>query len=165
MNVKTVISAILLLVVAISVAAVLLNQTVDKEKQELTTTAENNSIVDKKETDEKTIVYYFHGNTRCATCKAIEAFTIKAVNARFADLVEAGTIEFQAINLDDPANEHFVKDYDLATRCVVVSKTAACEEVDWKRLDDVWTKVKNEAEFNEYITSNITAIIKGNVDA
>ena len=50
-------------------------------------------------------VYYFHFSRRCATCNAVEAVTQEALKEYFAEAVEAGTIEFKSLNLDEESNE------------------------------------------------------------
>jgi hypothetical protein len=75
---------------------------------------------DRNTPDSKVVVYYFHGSTRCVTCRAIENFSRAAVGNAFPDEIQKGRLEFQAINVEEPANEHFVDDYQLVTRSVVL---------------------------------------------
>src|SRR5512139_2969587 len=65
-------------------------------------------------------VYYFHGTTRCATCKTIEAYAHETVASAFAPDLKAGSLEWRTVNVDESANRHFVRDYQLYTRSVVI---------------------------------------------
>ncbi|HDP95991.1 MAG TPA: hypothetical protein ENN40_11630 [Candidatus Aminicenantes bacterium] len=69
----------------------------------------------------KTVVYYFHGNSRCRTCLTIEKYTRQAVNNGFADELEKGEMELRAVNVDLKENRHFIQDYQLFSRSVVLS--------------------------------------------
>lgn len=62
------------------------------------TYAKNQSNQDEKKTDVN--VYYFHTNTRCVTCRAVESETKKNVEELFGDKVR-----FTAFNLEDEAGE------------------------------------------------------------
>lgn len=106
-------------------------------------------------------VYYFHGNQRCRTCKKIEALTKKTLEESFADRLKDGTMEFQVVNVDKTENEHFVDDYQLAIRSVVVSGREGGKETAWRRLDKVWQLVHDEPAFSDYLRKEIAALTQG----
>jgi len=101
----------------------------------------------------KIIVYYFYGKPRCVSCKKIEAYTKEAVNS-----LNSNNVEFKAVNLDQPENKHYAKDYKLYTKSVVLSKVKNGKQVKWKNLSGIWTKLNNEQEFKSYITKEIKKI-------
>jgi len=109
----------------------------------------------------KIIVYYFHGNMRCKSCKTIENYTKEAVNTKYQDEIKKGLVEIRTVNVEKDGNSHFIKDYQLVSRSVVVARVEKGEEKEWKRLDKVWSLLKNESKFFEYIQSNIESLIKG----
>ena len=99
-------------------------------------------------------VYYFHGTRRCMTCNKIEQLTRAAISASYKDEIESGKMIFKAVNVEQPENEHFIADFDLATRSVVVQSGAKYE-----RLDKVWQLVHgDEAAFSGYIADAIRRI-------
>ena len=100
-------------------------------------------------------VYYFHGTTRCATCKTIEAYAHETVAAAFAPDLKAGSLEWKVINVDEPANQHFVRDFQLYTRSVVV--VDAKDPKRFKVLDRVWQLVGDKAAFQKYVEQEIRA--------
>ncbi|CAK8722076.1 MAG: hypothetical protein CDV28_1107 [Candidatus Electronema aureum] len=108
-----------------------------------------------------TRVYYFHGNQRCTTCKKIEALTKKTVEESFAGQLKDGSMEVQVVNVDKSENEHFVEEYQLATRSVVVSQIKQGKEAKWRRLDKVWQLVHDEAAFAQYLRDEINLLLNG----
>lgn len=98
-----------------------------------------------------TTVFYFHGSKRCMACNKIEAWTRAAVELSFVKELAGGMVVFKAVNLDEPENAHFVQDFQLAMRSVVVQRGTAFE-----RLDQVWQLVRgDEAAFRQYITTGV----------
>ena len=112
--------------------------------------------------DDRVIVYYFHGNKRCNTCRAIEAYTEEAVNIWFGDEIRSGKLDFRVVNVEEPGNEHFVDDYELSTRSVVLVAIRDGRETKWSRLDRVWQLVRDREAFVEYITDNTNTFLAEN---
>ncbi len=126
------------------------------------TTVSKSALADQKpgETkDHSVIVYYFHGTFRCGTCKRIEKLTKEAVTESFANEIRSGLLEMKVINVDEAENKHFVKDYRLFTKSVVVSDIVGGKETQWKNLQKVWELVHNEAAFKKYIQNEIEAYL------
>jgi thiol-disulfide isomerase/thioredoxin len=109
--------------------------------------------------DHAVIVYYFHGKYRCGTCKRIEQLTKEAVAESFANEMKTRLVEMKVINVDEPENKHFAKDYQLFTRSVVLSDTVNGKEKQWKNLQKVWELVRNEEAFKKYIRDEVTAYL------
>ncbi len=112
-----------------------------------------------QETD-KVIVYYFHGNYRCSSCMTIERYTRESVEATFAKELKNGQIEFRSINVDLPANNHYVQDYKLFTKSVIVSDVVQGKERRWKNLQKVWELLRNEADFKAYVKNETAAYLQ-----
>jgi hypothetical protein len=103
----------------------------------------------------RAIVYYFHGSTRCTTCKTIEAYAHETVASAFAPDLKAGSLEWKVVNVDEPASQHFVRDYQLYTRSVVV--VDAKDSKRFKVLDRVWQLVGDKAAFQRYVEQEVRA--------
>jgi hypothetical protein len=101
----------------------------------------------------QTLVYYFHGTARCATCRKIEAYAREAVEGAFAADLEARRITWQAVDVDEPANQHFIGDFDLYTRSLVV--VDAGDPKRFKVLERVWELVRDEPAFRRYVEQEI----------
>ena len=118
------------------------------------------AVAGEKVAAEKTVVYYFHGNRRCATCRGIEENTRKVVDGDFSELVRRGRLEFRSVNLDRSENEHFVKEFQLVSRTVVLAREAAGKTVDWKTLDKVWLLAHQPDKFRAYIKSELDGFLR-----
>jgi hypothetical protein len=163
MKIKYLISAALLLFVTTSVAWIFLNETQSGQAQvnaEDTVRADNSGSAPARSENLEAIVYYFHGNYRCVTCRKIEALTRTALEAEFLQELNNGSIELRTINVEDRGNEHFIQDYQLATRSVVISRQQDGAEIDWARLDRVWKLVGDEHAFIEYIQQELTPFLR-----
>jgi thiol-disulfide isomerase/thioredoxin len=65
-------------------------------------------------TKAKVAVYYFHFNSRCATCKAIEAETQKNVKELFGN-----DVSFDSQNLDKAAGEALGKELGVNSQTLI----------------------------------------------
>ena len=128
---KQVISLLLLAVVGASLAVMVIRET----SRPAGTGAEETVQMG-------TTVYYFYGNHRCATCNRMEELTKKAIKDK--------GVSYKAVNLDEPANEHFVKDFQLDSRVVVIQRDGT-----YKKMDKVWDLVGDEEAFIAYILSGL----------
>ena len=77
------------------------------------------------------------------------------VATTFAADLEARRLEWQAVNVDEPANQHFIRDFQLYTRSVVV--VDAKDPKRFKVLDRVWQLVRDKAAFQKYVEQEIRA--------
>ncbi|MBN1496535.1 MAG: hypothetical protein JXA07_07185 [Spirochaetes bacterium] len=104
-------------------------------------------------------VYYFHATTRCYTCRKIEYLTATTVRNNFSAELARKTIVWQPVNIDKPENRHFVKDFNLFTKSVVIVDTQKGKMVRWKNLDRIWQLVRDEPAFTDYITGEISGYL------
>jgi len=91
-------------------------------------------------------VYYFHGNQRCMTCNRIEELARKAIEARYGRELADGRVRFLSVNVEEPDNAHFINDFDLTVRSVVIRKGKNVE-----KFDEVWTLVHEPDKLTAYI--------------
>lgn len=150
MKTKTIITTALFLFVGVSAAYLVCRETgLLRSPSPKETTAESGFVV-----------YYFHGNMRCMTCKKIEAYTATAVQSGFAEQLDDGRLAWRVVNIDEPANAHFVEDFELVTRSVVLAEYVDGECVRWQNLQDVWDLVGDEAEFIRYVQDETRAFLE-----
>jgi len=105
-------------------------------------------------------VIYFHGTKRCKTCLKIESYTESALKAGFSKEVEKGMISWQSIDTDLPENAHYVKDFDLVSSSMIIWNIRDQAEDRWKNLDQIWLKVRDEADFVTYIQDEIKVYLE-----
>ena len=104
-------------------------------------------------------VYYFHTTQRCASCKKIEALTEEAIRAGFGEELAAGNLEWQLINTDEAPNRHFIKDYQLYTKSVVVVDLVNGQQERWKNLPKIWELLNDPAAFGQYVRQEVRAYL------
>ena len=119
----------------------------------------NNQAVTEK--DHKIIVFYFHKNIRCYTCNRIEQLTKEAVEERFGDEIKKGLREVKVLNVEEPTNNHYIKDYRLYTKSVIVSDMTEGKEQRWKNLQRVWELTCKDAAFKEYVQKEVREYLEG----
>jgi hypothetical protein len=105
-------------------------------------------------------VTYFHTTARCVSCLKIEDLTNATMAERFAAPIAEKRVVWRSVNLDEPANAHFAKDYDLYTKSVVVSEVKGGFEVRWKNLDQVWHLLGNPESFQSYVEREVQAFLE-----
>lgn len=104
-------------------------------------------------------VYYFHGNIRCHSCSRIEQLTVETVRRFFRKELETGRLRLSVVNVDDPENSHFVKDYQLYSQSVILSERDGGREVKWKNLIRVWELLRDDDRFREYVRVEVEAFL------
>ena len=104
--------------------------------------------------DVEVVAYYFHGNLRCRTCRAIEAYSEEAIRSEFADELASGRLAWRVVNIDEPENEHFVKDFELVTKSLVLTEYEDGEVIRWANLKQVWQLVRDKEQFFDYVHSS-----------
>jgi len=101
------------------------------------------------------VLYYFHGNFRCPTCHKLETYTQNVYEEYFKD-----KLSFKVINTDVASNQHYLTDYSLYSKSVILSKLKNGKETNFKNLDKIWEYVGDETKFKEYEKTEIEKFIK-----
>ena len=101
--------------------------------------------------DAQIIVYYFLTNVRCSSCYKIEQYTKEAVEQYFGNELKLGMLVFKPINIEKKENKHFIKDYQLYTKSVVISMINGGKEIKYKNLTKVWQYLRDKQKFYDYI--------------
>ena len=108
----------------------------------------------------KVIAYYFHGTFRCYTCINMEKYSKEAIEASFKDALALGELEFKAVNVEERGNEHFVNDYQLYTKSLILSLVKDGKEVKSKNLAKIWEYVRNKQKFFGYVSEEVSNFLK-----
>jgi hypothetical protein len=103
----------------------------------------------------KVVAYYFHTNTRCDTCRKIEAYSREAILEGFKTELQNGTLELRVINYEDPENRHYIKDYKLVSKSLILVKMVDGKQTEWTNLKLVWELVKNRNAFLNYVRGEV----------
>jgi len=108
-----------------------------------------------KEASKKFVAFYFHGNFRCANCKKIEQYSREAIEKYFAEQLKTEKLVFNVINTDLPKNKHFIEDYQLYTKSLIIAEFKDGKQIRWKNLAKVWNCLNDRDKFYEYVKSEI----------
>jgi len=106
------------------------------------------------------IVYYFMTAQRCPSCLKIESYTKEAVEKNFADDLNNGRLVWRMLAVDNPENYHFVRDYQLYTKSVVLVKIREGKQISWKNLEKVWYLLDDKDAFEGYITDEVKSFVE-----
>lgn len=107
----------------------------------------------------KVMVYYFHGTFRCPTCHKLEQFSKEAIETNFKDALASGKLEFKVVNVEERGNEHFVQDYQLYTKSLVLSLVKNGKEVKADNLSKIWEYVGNKQRFIDYVREKVSTFL------
>jgi len=106
------------------------------------------------------VATYFHGNVRCATCRKVEAYAREAVEEGFRPEVAAGVVEFRAVNVELAENTHFVEDFRLTNKSVIVTEEVDGVVARWAKLDEVWGLVGNHDACLGYVRDAVRGYLE-----
>ena len=107
----------------------------------------------------RVIVYYFHTTQRCASCRAIEAYSREAIEAAFAAELAEGRLVWKPVNLDVKGNGHFIEDYKLFTKSLILVNENRGKPAQWKNLEKVWQLLPDKAKFLRYVQEEARAYL------
>lgn len=110
-------------------------------------------------TPDSVVVYYFHGNRRCRTCVGIQRAIQTTVAERFGAETASGALVFREVNIDEPSNAHFIKDFDLSSSSMVVVARSGETTVKWENCSQVWPLAHQEAELAAYAENQIKSYL------
>jgi len=106
------------------------------------------------------VAYYFHGTFRCPTCHKLEQYSREAIEANFKDELSSGKLLFLVINIDEKENQHFVNDYQLYTKSLVLSLVKDSREIKSNNLAKIWDYVGDKQKFIDYVKAGVVDFLK-----
>ena len=106
-------------------------------------------------TDTKVIAYYFHVTVRCTTCRMIESYSREVVEQKFGADIAKGRLQYKLVNLQLPENRHFVKDYQLFTKSLVLVRFDKGKQTEYKVLNDTWELVGDKSAMQGYVEKEV----------
>ena len=113
--------------------------------------AENLPIV----TGDQVIMTYFISGTRCESCQKIEALTKETAEKDFAEALAGGKLVFRVIDTGEPGYQHFIKDYQLTSKTVILSHRKDGKETEWQDMAKVWDLLDDAPGFHAYLGEQI----------
>ncbi len=107
----------------------------------------------------RVVAYYFHTTYRCPSCRAIEAYSREAIERAFAAELKDGRLVWKVVNIEIKGNEHFVKDYQLYTKSLILVNEVRGQKPEWKNLEKVWQYLRDKEKFLQYVQDETRAYL------
>jgi hypothetical protein len=104
-------------------------------------------------------VTYFHGDQRCATCMKLEAYSHDAVRQAFAEELADSSIIWRTVNYDRKENQHYIEDYGLYTKAVILTRVVDGEEIEWENLNEIWDRVGDKEDYVAYVQEEMKSFL------
>ena len=69
--------------------------------------------------------------------------------------LKEGRLLWKPVNVDKPENRHFVKEYSLFTKSLIITEVKGEKQTKWKNLDKVWRLLRDQEKFSAYVTQEV----------
>jgi hypothetical protein len=99
----------------------------------------------------KVVADCFHTNARCSTCIKIEQYSHEAIEQGFPDEIKNGKLEMRVVNYENPENRHFIQDYKLVSKSLVLVNMVDGKQTKWTNLKMVWQLTGRKDAFLNYV--------------
>ncbi len=149
---KQVLRSVLLVVVLGSVA-IWANKEFQKSQAEPTAAAEETTMPAVQ--GDQVVMTYFISGGRCQNCRKIEALARETAEMDFKQALEDGRLVFRIIDVDEAGQGHYVDDYQLTAKTVVLSHLVDGKEAEWANMSKVWEYLGEPQAFHAYLADQI----------
>lgn len=106
------------------------------------------------------VMTYFISGERCSACQTIESLAKETAEREFAGDLASSRLVFRVIDTGKPGNGHFVKDYQLTSKMVILSHRVDGRETGWKAMEKVWDLLDDPAAYRAYLAEGIREYLK-----
>lgn len=106
------------------------------------------------------IVYYMDMGKDCSTCLNLESYTRAVLDTWFADELAAGRIAWRSVDVDLPENEHFIREYGLYTKSVVLVRLVDGAPVRFDSLSRIWELVYDKEAYMNYVRGEVLSFLE-----
>lgn len=112
------------------------------------------------ETVSKIEIIDFHTTHRCQTCLKIEANTEMLLEADFKEQMDAGTLSFQTVNIDDEANYDMAERFEAAGTALFINVIKNGQEQHIDLTDFAFMKAFDDEAFATELKAKIDEQLK-----
>lgn len=105
------------------------------------------------------VAYDFRNTQRCPSCITIEDWTSGVLKTEFAAQLADGTLIWRPLDVQQPANAHFIQDYQLTSISVVLVRYTNGKPGKWENLQNVWQLLGDQKAFEDYIKSSTRSFL------
>ena len=150
MNIKTIVTVMLILFVVVSVGYMLVTGGSSGDSSSQT------AGMDGRTPPHQVIAYYFHGTMRCKTCLQIEASAKETIELSFPEELKDGRLVWKSVDFDEPANEHFATDYQLSASSLVLVEFQDGKQTRWRNMEQIWDLVWEKELYANYVRDGVS---------
>jgi hypothetical protein len=153
-------SVLLVFVIASFVALFVKDPQAEPEAANPVSTQANSGNSGSEAIAPKVVAYYFRTTYRCSSCRKIEAYTREAIEGGFAKELKEGTLAWRVVNVEGSGNRHFIDDYRLFSKSVILVQLKDGKQKEWKNLLRVWELLGNKEAFVRYVQSEVRSYLE-----
>lgn len=160
MKAQQVLTIALLLLVAGSLVWMAVGEKTAARQSGSEVATQSSPALESKKLDSYVVAYYFHGDVRCVTCRNMEAYADEAISQNFTGELASGTLEWRKVNVDDAAHRHFITDFNLSTRSMVLARYEDGNLTAYENLEAVWSLSGDKSAFIEYVVQKTREMVE-----
>lgn len=79
----------------------------------------------------------------------------------FPDALKTNRLAWLSVDVEKSENDHFIDDYQLKDKSVVVAEFKGGKRVRYKVLDETWSLLDEKGAFLKYIRSEVREYLLG----
>ena len=107
------------------------------------------------------VSYCFRVTESCPTCTKFEKWTTDAIQTAFTAELADRTLTWRVVNIDEPANVHFTKEYQLNIEtAVVLVRYADGKPGKSENLKNARQFLSDQKAFTDYVTSSTRSFLE-----
>ena len=153
MNAKSILRWALLLIVVGSIGAYALQRS--READPATAVSSPSESI----ASATVVVTYFTTDVRCDSCRTIEALSRRAIEEGFPNELDSGAVIFRVVNTDLAENRHFIDEYKITNKTVIVSHQLDGNESEYVNRQKVWELLDDPSAFLRYVQQPVRSFL------
>ena len=106
------------------------------------------------------VAYYFYTAKRCGPCTRIEQWAEEAVTTSFKDELASGKLRWRALNVQQSENKHYIQDFQLYSKSVIIAKYQDGKPVRYENFKDVWKLYRDKPKYLDYVAGGIKTFME-----
>jgi hypothetical protein len=103
--------------------------------------------------------YYFYTTDRDEDSRKAEKLAYDALTSQFSAALRAGKLEWYALNSDLPENKHYLTNYGVPPRSLLIIEYKGSQALQWRNCDKIWNLVNNEESFKNYVIKEVNGYL------
>jgi uncharacterized membrane protein len=105
-------------------------------------------------------VIYFYSDYRCSTCMKLEEYSHAAVNKYFTNELKNGSIVWETINYDKDENKHYLDEFNLYNKSLIIIRYEDGKKKEWKNLEKIWELVGKKGKYLQFVKKEIEKYLR-----